>query len=156
MCGFVVGPLQGGAAAVRSVHADDDELDFGHLAHLTISCLHVRGPGGRRQESSVVASPRSHAPRTSRVAAPIRARDSAGRYGRDGQGGPAAEDERRRVWCWDSPFPLVAEVWMMVTSHTAVRAISRGTEPSASPSVAPRPRLPTTIRVARFWPATFS
>src|SRR3954469_18508836 len=80
-------------------------------------------------------------------------RSSAGRYGREGQGGPPAGDEPRRVWCWDSPFPLVAEVWMTVTSQTAVRTISLGTEPSASPSVAPRPRLPTTIRVARFGPA---
>src|SRR3954453_15812883 len=81
---------------------------------------------------------------------------AAGRYGRDGQGGPPAEDEPRRVWCWDSPFPLVDEGWMTVTSQAADPTISLGTAPSAPPAVAPRPRLPTTMRVARFRPANFS
>src|SRR4051795_1603489 len=49
VCGFVVGPFQRGSAAVRSVDTDDDELDFGHLAYLRVSCYcHVMGPRARR------------------------------------------------------------------------------------------------------------
>ena len=48
------------------------------------------------------------------------------------------------------PPPLV-EIRGLNDDHIAVGVlrISRGTDPSASPSCAPRPRLPTTIRLAR-------
>ncbi len=38
------------------------------------------------------------------------------------------------------------------TSHTALRTILAGTDPSISPSAAPSPRLPTTMRLAGVLP----